>query len=352
MILDIRSLLLVVSLLLFSSSSSAMPEPTVVYLFDEGSGAVATDFTGHGDDGTIVGALWNTDTPFPSSCNFSLEFHNALGAYAPADAYVVIPDGPALRPDSALTIEARIKAFDSNGRHIVAKQLGDGLEDSYVIWFENDGTLGFVMCNSGGGCPRTSTPIPSLNVWHHVAAVWDGNSLQTYIDGQPAGSAPFTGPPGYDSNPVLIGADDNNVDDVPDEGWNGLIDEVAIYHVALTPDEVLERSTTSIHDCTSASVAEGWTSTRLNITGIHPNPTSGIAEIGFHTPVAGPARIVIYDCRGREVNCLVDGFASAGEHAISWNGTTDGAKPVASGVYIVRLEAAGRTTAGKVFYMR
>ncbi len=347
-----HTLLLAFQLLLLSSNAWAMPEPAAIWLFDEGTGAVAHDFTGHGNDGTVVGALWNTDAPFPSGCNFSLEFHNAIGAYATADAYVVIPDRAALRPGSALTIEARIKAFDPRGRHIFAKQLGDGLDDSYVVWFEADGTLQFAMCTSGGNCPRTSAPIPSLNVWHHVAAVWDGSTLRTYVDGGPAGSASFVGPPGHDSNPALIGADDNNVDGVPDEGWNGLIDEVVIYDSALTPEEILVRSTAPIHDCTTGVAPEDGTSARPLITSVRPNPANGIVEITFHIPAAGLGHILIHDCSGRQVIDFTNDFTSAGEHVTYWNGKAASGMPVASGIYFIHVEAVGHASVAKLLILR
>jgi hypothetical protein len=47
---------------------------------------------------------------------------------------------------------------------------------------------------------------------------------------------------------VLIGADDNNTDDIPDEVWNGSIDEVVIHSRALSHDEIVESYTSSYID--------------------------------------------------------------------------------------------------------
>ena len=67
-----------------------------------------------------------------------------------------------------------------------------------------------------------------------------------------------------------------------------------------------------------------------------PNPTSGVARVGFAVPEAGPVRLAAYDVRGREVAVLVDASLEAGRHEAGLDATA-----LAAGVYVVRLEAGG-----------
>lgn len=61
------------------------------------------------------------------------------------------------------------------------------------------------------------------------------------------------------------------------------------------------------------------------------NPTT---VIRFHLPVAGNARLVVYDLLGREVAVLVNHVESAGTHEVTIN-----ASNLPSGVYLCRLQA-------------
>ncbi|MEP0548385.1 MAG: T9SS type A sorting domain-containing protein [Rhodothermales bacterium] len=79
---------------------------------------------------------------------------------------------------------------------------------------------------------------------------------------------------------------------------------------------------------------------RLRLSG-HPNPFSGSAEIAFHLPSPGTARLAVYDMLGREVAVLADGRFDAGDHAVQLDGTE-----LPSGVYLVRIE--GEAGAGAV----
>ncbi len=71
----------------------------------------------------------------------------------------------------------------------------------------------------------------------------------------------------------------------------------------------------------------------------YPNPFNTETSIGFHLPFEMDVRLTIYDARGRVVRVLHEGGLAAGEHVVQWDGTEDTGKPVASGVYICRLEA-------------
>ena len=232
---------------MIAAAGSTPVRATVVakYLFDEGSGTVAVDSSGNGNDGTIVGSTYTNDTPFAYVDNCALEFYGEVGPLEPADCYVTITDAPSLRPQSQGTVEAWIKTTYANHRwnsHIVTKQFGQEQRDSYALWNASSEHIFFWVETSSW---FVYAPIPPFNEWHHVAGVWDDSTVSLYIDGDLKDSVSRSGPIPYDDNPVLIGADDNNADNIPDEVWNGVIDEVIIHDRALTAQEVYESATKS-----------------------------------------------------------------------------------------------------------
>jgi subtilisin family serine protease len=71
----------------------------------------------------------------------------------------------------------------------------------------------------------------------------------------------------------------------------------------------------------------------------YPNPFNPSTTIRYALPSAGPVRLTIYSILGERVRTLVDAEArEAGYHEAVWNGTDDGGRSVASGVYIYRMD--------------
>jgi len=62
---------------------------------------------------------------------------------------------------------------------------------------------------------------------------------------------------------------------------------------------------------------------------------------------AGPASLRMHDIKGALVRVLVEGWTPEGKHEITWDGTDERGNPVASGVYLVKLEAGGYREARK-----
>ena len=80
---------------------------------------------------------------------------------------------------------------------------------------------------------------------------------------------------------------------------------------------------------------------------VYPNPFRGAARIPYTVPAPGPVRVSAYDVLGRRVALLADGIHPAGTYAILW-----AAEGMASGVYLIRLEAAGRVRTRPVVLLR
>lgn len=78
----------------------------------------------------------------------------------------------------------------------------------------------------------------------------------------------------------------------------------------------------------------------------YPNPFSGskmtVTTIPFSLTRDGRTRITLHDALGRRVKILFDGELKGGLHSIEWDGTNDRGIPLASGMYLIRLESNGQ----------
>jgi hypothetical protein len=69
----------------------------------------------------------------------------------------------------------------------------------------------------------------------------------------------------------------------------------------------------------------------------YPNPFNPSTRISFSVPVQEKASLVIYNILGQKVATLFEGTVEAGVHAMTWNGTNDAGRSVASGVYFYQI---------------
>lgn len=83
----------------------------------------------------------------------------------------------------------------------------------------------------------------------------------------------------------------------------------------------------------------------------YPNPFNSTTRIPFSLDTSGNVKIEIFDATGRKVRTLVDGFYSAGT-IVTWDGMDDRLRPVASGVYLYRIQFNGRVQARKMLLIR
>ena len=79
-----------------------------------------------------------------------------------------------------------------------------------------------------------------------------------------------------------------------------------------------------------------------------PNPFNPRVNLAFALEQAGPVRLTVHDPRGGLVATLLQDRLDAGAHTAAWDGRDGAGRPVAAGVYFVRLDAGGTRTSRKV----
>jgi hypothetical protein len=82
-----------------------------------------------------------------------------------------------------------------------------------------------------------------------------------------------------------------------------------------------------------------------------PNPAQAGAGIEFSLPSAGELRLDVIDAAGRRVATLAEGLHDAGAHRVTWTGQTAAGR-AAPGVYVLRLEWAGKRLTQRITYLK
>jgi hypothetical protein len=73
----------------------------------------------------------------------------------------------------------------------------------------------------------------------------------------------------------------------------------------------------------------------------YPNPFVGGAELRFRAPSPVRVTIRVYDVTGKLVRTVLDRPVIGGNHTVRWNGRDEDGRPVAPGLYLLRLTAPG-----------
>jgi hypothetical protein len=146
----------------------------------------------------------------------------------------------AVRPDfkprelPALSFAAWVKPTDLSGFREIFRQECDR---RLLFSFQENGTILSLGLNVGGYV-ECDAAIESTQVldgtWHHCAATFDSFFVRVYLDGREIGSLPRAGKIALDADaPAYIGSLGGT-----GEHFQGALDELRIYSVALGPEQV------------------------------------------------------------------------------------------------------------------
>jgi hypothetical protein len=218
---------LIIAHLMFMSISDAKidPENTIgIWLFDEGKGNVAKDTSGNGNDGELMnGPKW-TDGKFGKA----LEFDGK-------DDYVNAGEAEILKPTADVTFVAWV--YWDGGNYVLATG-GQTSSTGYAITYDpNTSQIWFGVSTGKKSATTGYIQAPSRKVWHHLAGAYDDSDgeLIAYVDGKEYATAKANGNVLENKWPALHIGKPNNVDAYYIQG---IIDEVAVFNVALTEDDI------------------------------------------------------------------------------------------------------------------
>ncbi len=84
----------------------------------------------------------------------------------------------------------------------------------------------------------------------------------------------------------------------------------------------------------------------------YPNPFNPTTNFGFRIADFGFVELKIYDLTGRLVRNLINENKAPGRYTVQWDGKDGGGRPVASGVYLYRLEAGSFRAVRKMILLK
>lgn len=201
------------------------------------------------DPGTDnLAAYWNMDGNFQdlaengydavagSDVTFA-DGHSGQAAYFSGNDYVsylVCNNSSGLSFANGLTISAWVKTswLSDQWASVVTK----GIQTWRLIRNSTSGAISFHFNAAGGGEYQANGSTSIVDgQWHHLMAIYDGSSLRLYIDGTLDAST-AAGAVNTSSDPVYIGSRVNNT---TNRNWIGSIDDVRLYDIALSENNLL-----------------------------------------------------------------------------------------------------------------
>jgi hypothetical protein len=203
---------------------------------NETTGTNALDYSGGGHTGTNTGNL-TLGVPGPRPPAYA-GFSSGKTAYQfdGSSAYVACGTGPSLAGATDFTLEAWVNTTSTAGGQIIQQRDPVGYNGEYIFAVNADGTLFFELY--GGGYQFDFSSLNKVNdgKWHHVAAVRSqGTNGIIYLDGAAVASETSTTVAPLDPTiNTFIGADVRGSTSY----FNGLISDVAIYPLALSPGRI------------------------------------------------------------------------------------------------------------------
>jgi Concanavalin A-like lectin/glucanases superfamily len=214
------------------SVAAALPRLVGYWKFDEAAGASnAVDSSGNGNHG-VLQAVDTSSARVAGHQGSAVEFTVA----GDPGAGVEVPLSSSLAAIRHFTLGAWIylPQLTTSTSCVVSSQLGNEVAEVFnlavknaelVIWVGTDVEM----------YPSVKAPVLVPDSWMHVAATFDGADLRLYKNGLEVGSrAAARELPGA-TNPFYIGTNKNPA---YNEVFEGLIDEVVLYSVALPADAI------------------------------------------------------------------------------------------------------------------
>lgn len=338
--------------------------------------------------GTTTGDTWS----FTTSDSVS-EFSGYALSFDGIKTKVSIENSSSLSISGhGLTLEAWVNPETFKGEtwqgSVLLKDYTGGAGQDYGYGLRCGGQGQFDVVLGGGNWQELKSPSNSisLNVWTHIAATYDGTNIKLYANGEEVATRRVTFNIVSNANRIMIGESSG----FPGRVFNGKIDEVRIWNVARSSDEiknymnanlggeilnsdasglvgywdlnegtdqqVADKSYFGNHGVlgTSTSVQDSdpqWINSEV-IVGIsddnnlstipteyrleqnYPNPFNPTTKITFSIPEDTHVKLQVYDVRGSLVDIIENDNLKKGIYSKVWE-----AKNLSSGMYFIKLNS-------------
>ena len=118
----------------------------------------------------------------------------------------------------------------------IVNKAGDGGNMNYGIWMTDAEKVQAGFETSTGKPMYATSPLSySDGKWHYTVVTFDGSAINLYVDGVQVATKSASGSPDNGGDePVRVGANS----EAPNDYFIGDVDEIRVWRVALTPDQV------------------------------------------------------------------------------------------------------------------
>lgn len=166
------------------------------------------------------------------------------GSFDGVTDYVRVPTSDGVNPTEAITVSLWAKSDTTNWN--AAGTLASK-RNAYMLYpVSGSSEIRFYVYTTLQWYYTAYTPSIDITQWHHYAGTYDGSEIRLYIDGAPVGTPTLrTGGINADPGDLYIGRDDGQ-----SSYFNGMIDDIAIYDIALSDAEVQDLYTQGIPSST------------------------------------------------------------------------------------------------------
>ena len=195
--------------------------------FDEGSGNIAYDTSGYGNDADFSGV--SSPAWVSGKSGSALEFDGI-------NDYVTTPTLTPIHgvPINDFTFVAWVKYNSDTGTIQQIFESHVGVLGNEIRLEGDFPFLEFTITDDSGVVHTISTSLSSLNTWYLIVATYNGTHQKLYVNGAEVASATWS------NNftlilPIILGRDY----EIAAQHFHGVMDEVQVFARALTPDEIL-----------------------------------------------------------------------------------------------------------------
>lgn len=213
---------------------AGLPDPLVdspraLWRFDEISGGLAYDAVG-GNNGVLSGGITQgaAGVPLLGSSARGVLFDGT----GPSGSGITVPQAAALDLADLFTLEAWVSSTGLTAHSGTPQYSIIGKGTAYNLRATATGTLQLIV--SGVLVVSSSVSVPLDGSWHHVAVTKSGATTKLYLDGVDVTVAGSNAIGTNNATALVIGNEGTAVA----RQWQGGIDQVAIYNVALTQAQI------------------------------------------------------------------------------------------------------------------
>ncbi len=187
----------------------------------------AEDKSGFGNNGVVTGPTLTADRN--GNTNSAFDFDGI-------DDYIEIMDDPSLNFTTSLSLVAWVKIgdnFNINGEYFI---ISKGREVPYTLGVRLNNFWAKFGTEDNANLRNFYSTTTLDQQWRFVVATYDGFMAKIYVDGQEENETGLTGDLLLDGNPLAIGREAIQQANY----FPGSMDDIRIYSVALTGEEVLD----------------------------------------------------------------------------------------------------------------